>query len=374
MKIYESNSKVSVNLTEKMADINKTTLIINYLPQTLTDVEFQTMFASIGAVKSCKIVRERGTGYSYGFGFVEYMSEIDAANAIQALNGVQLQNKVIKVAYSRQGGRIKGANLYIRGLPTSCTAIELEQLFSPYGEIVQSRVLTDNATGLSRGVGFVLFATRDEAETALAGLHNTTPAGFPNPLQVQFAEDKTKNREVKRPIVAGNPAPPPAQIPPQILGGYPMGTYPNFGMGYGLPQPGGGNLQGPMRNQMTKHHRYNPMAAQSYGVGVQMPAMAPQPAHMMGDGVGPAGHVLFAYNIGPDTTEAQLCQLFAAYGTVTKTDVIRDQSTGVGKGFGFVTMPNYPEALTAIQSLNGYCYTSKPMQVSFKSAKSGKKA
>ena len=347
-----------------MATVNKKTLIVNYLPQSLSDMEFQTMFASVGQVMSSKIVRERATGYSYGFGFVEYATEIDAANAIQALNGVQLQNKVIKVAYSRQGGRIKGANLYVRGLPPACTAIELEQLFVPYGDVVQCRVLTDAHTGISRGVGFVLFSVRDQAEAAVAALNNFTPPGFHGPLVVQFAEDTNKKRDKP----GGNAAPGSNPIPPggvqNMFAGYPFSGYPSgFGNGYGMMAPAS-NFGGPMRNQMSKQ-RYNPMAKGG------------RSSYQAGSGAGGKannlGHILFAYNIGPNTTESQLWELFSAYGTVLKSDVIRDPATMAGRGYGFVTMPNYEEAQLAIQNLNGYCYSTKPLQVSFKSAKAGAK-
>jgi len=350
-----------------MATINKKTLIVNYLPQSLTDIEFQSMFASVGQITSCKIVRERATGYSYGFGFVEYATEMEAANAIQALNGVQLQNKVIKVAYSRQGGRVKGANLYVRGLPASCTAIELEQLFMPYGDVVQSRVLSDANTGASRGVGFVLFSVRDQAEAAIAALNNMTPPGFGGPLVVQFAEDTNKKRDKP----AGNAMPVSNPIQPAgaqpMFAGYPFAGYPSGygdGYGYGMMTPAS-NFTGPVRNQMPKQ-RYNPMAKGGRGGSYQAGAGAGS----KGQG---QGHIIFAYNIGPNTTENQLWELFSGYGTVLKSDVIRDPNTNAGRGYGFVTMPNYEEAQLAIQSLNGYVYSTKPLQVSFKSAKAGNK-
>lgn len=355
-----------------MAAINKKTLIVNYLPQSLTDVEFQTMFSSVGQLVSSKIVRERSTGYSYGFGFVEYATEMDAANAIQAMNGIQLQNKVIKVAYSRQG-RIKGANLYVRGLPMPCTAIELEQLFSPYGEIVQSRVLTDPNTGVSRGVGFVLFALREQAECAVAALNNVTPHGFPDPLVVQFAEDTAKKQHEKRAggaVPINNPVQPQSLFPGYQFGGYEYGGYPQgFGNNYGMTAPAAGNFTGPVRNQMSKQQRFNPMAKGGRGGG----RGGRQGAGGTGGKGGNLGHIIFAYNIGPNTSESQLWELFAAYGTVLKSDVIRDPATNAGRGYGFVTMPNYEEAQFAIQSLNGYCYSTKPLQVSFKSAKAGSK-
>jgi len=48
------------------------------------------------------VVRDRATGYSYGFGFIDYATEDEAARAVNALNGSQLQHKRIKVAFSRQ--------------------------------------------------------------------------------------------------------------------------------------------------------------------------------------------------------------------------------------------------------------------------------
>jgi len=81
---------------------NKKTLIINYLPQSLTDEVFTQMFADVGTLTSSKIVRDRNTGYSFGFGFVEYEDENCAAAAISKLNGTQLQNKTIKVFFEIQ--------------------------------------------------------------------------------------------------------------------------------------------------------------------------------------------------------------------------------------------------------------------------------
>ena len=49
--------------------------------------------------------------------------------------------------------------------------------------------------------------------------------------------------------------------------------------------------------------------------------------------------------------------------------VIRDLQTNKCKGFGFVTMTNYDEALVAIQSLNGYTLGNRVLQVSFKTNK-----
>ena len=53
-----------------------------------------------------------------------------------------------QVSYARPSSeQIKGANLYVSGLPKSWTVAELENLFAPYGAIITSRILCDNITG-----------------------------------------------------------------------------------------------------------------------------------------------------------------------------------------------------------------------------------
>lgn len=101
----------------------------------------------------------RQTGYSFGFGFVEYQKPEDAAKAILQLNNLPVQHKRIKVSYARPPGEdIKETNLYIQNIPRSYSLDQLDQLFAPFGQIVQKNLLKDKITGLPRGVGFVRLA------------------------------------------------------------------------------------------------------------------------------------------------------------------------------------------------------------------------
>jgi len=51
--------------------------------------------------------------------------------------------------------------------------------------------------------------------------------------------------------------------------------------------------------------------------------------------------------------EAELKEVFEEYGEVTSAKIIIDKYSGKSKGFGFVEMPNDPEAKKAIEELNG---------------------
>lgn len=62
---------------------------------------------------------------------------------------------------------------------------------------------------------------------------------------------------------------------------------------------------------------------------------------------------LFVGNLSFNTTENDLQDAFAAFGTVTEANLMMDRSTNRPRGFGFVTMSSAAEAQSAIDGLNG---------------------
>lgn len=153
------------------------------------------MFVTIGPVESCRVMKDNKTGYSYGFGFVNYTREEDAAKAIAQLNGLPVQNKKLKVSYARPSGDdIKETNLYVTNLPRTITPEQLERLFSPFGKIVQTNILKDKITGMPRGVAFVRYDRKDEAQAAIDAMNGTTPDGTTDPIGVKIAEEHGKQK------------------------------------------------------------------------------------------------------------------------------------------------------------------------------------
>ena len=62
---------------------------------------------------------------------------------------------------------------------------------------------------------------------------------------------------------------------------------------------------------------------------------------------------LFVGNLSFNTTENDLQDAFAAFGTVTETNLMMDRETGRPRGFGFITMSSAEEAQKAIEGMNG---------------------
>ncbi|KAI7695208.1 ELAV-like protein 3 [Sarcoptes scabiei] len=340
------NGSIHSNSSVHSLEDSKTNLIVNYLPQTMTQEEIRNLFSSIGEVESCKLIRDKITGQSLGYGFVNYTRADDADKAINTLNGLRLQNKTIKVSFARPSSEsIKGANLYVSGIPKTMTQQELENLFAPFGRIITSRILCDNmaeqmlkadsssnislSSGSSKGVGFVRFDQRCEAERAIKSLHNTIPEGSTEPITVKFANNPSTNAKALAPALA-------AYLSPQR------------------------RFPGPIHHPANRF-RYSPLA----GDLLTNPLIAANAATLNGA----AGWCIFVYNLAPDTEESLLWQLFGPFGAVQSVKVIRDLQSNKCKGFGFVTMTNYDEALVAIQSLNGYTLGNRVLQVSFKTSK-----
>ncbi|MBI4063655.1 MAG: RNA-binding protein [Elusimicrobia bacterium] len=76
-------------------------LYVGSLPFETTEDQLQTMFSAHGTVSSVKLITDRDTGRSKGFGFVEMADEAAAQEAIKKLNGSQLGSRSIVVNEAR---------------------------------------------------------------------------------------------------------------------------------------------------------------------------------------------------------------------------------------------------------------------------------
>ena len=72
---------------------------------------------------------------------------------------------------------------------------------------------------------------------------------------------------------------------------------------------------------------------------------------------------IYVGNLPREATEDDLRQAFEAYGQVATAKIITDKFTGSSRGFGFVEMPNSPEAQSAINGLDGTDLKGSPIKV-----------
>ncbi len=88
-------------------------IYVGGLPYSATETQLNDLFAVHGAVESARVITDRFTGQSRGFGFVEMSKDEEAKAAITALNGTQMDGRTLTVnearpQESRAGGGGRG--------------------------------------------------------------------------------------------------------------------------------------------------------------------------------------------------------------------------------------------------------------------------
>lgn len=78
-----------------------TKLFVGSLPYSTTDADLEELFKQFGDVASAKVIFDRDTNRSKGFGFVEFDDDDAAKKAVDALNNSDLQGRTIVVNEAR---------------------------------------------------------------------------------------------------------------------------------------------------------------------------------------------------------------------------------------------------------------------------------
>ena len=256
---------------------------------------------------------------------------------------------------------------------------------------------------MSKGVGFIRFDTRTEAEMAIQKLHGVIPQNGTEPLTVKFANQPNATKSLL-PALAAWPFLAAAATNPAAVAApaFALAAAPTSQAQLAALSPKR-TIVGPMASSAAAASkvRYSPLesallspqlwasaatqanagqssflggnAAFAAGLGAQTASQLGSTSNLQaaaGQSAG-AGYTLFVYNLPPEAEEPLLWQLFGPFGAVQSVKLVRDQQTSKCKGYGFVTMANYEEAALTIQSLNGLMLGGRILQVSFKSPTTG---
>merc|ERR1712121_81547 len=94
-------------LTEKVIMGDNSTIYVGQLDYHATDDDLRDAFEKFGEITRVSIVKDRDTGRSKGFAFVEFEKVDDAEDAIQGFDGKEIRNREVRVSMSkpkRDGG------------------------------------------------------------------------------------------------------------------------------------------------------------------------------------------------------------------------------------------------------------------------------
>ncbi|KAG6499360.1 polyadenylate-binding protein 2-like [Zingiber officinale] len=151
-------------------------IFIKNLDKTIGNKELHEIFCSFGNILSCKVAID-AFGQSKGYGFVQFEQEEAAQNAINRLNGMLVNDKLVYVGpfihkqeRESSADKTKFCNVFVKNLSESTTKEDLEFIFGKYGEITSAVVMTSE-DGKSKCFGFVNFEMPDAAAQAVHELN-----------------------------------------------------------------------------------------------------------------------------------------------------------------------------------------------------------
>ena len=84
-----------------MSQATNKKLYVGSLPYSISEDELRELFSSYGNIESVRIITDKFTGQSKGFGFVEMSNEDDAQRAVEGMNGKQISGRTLIVNEAR---------------------------------------------------------------------------------------------------------------------------------------------------------------------------------------------------------------------------------------------------------------------------------
>ncbi|XP_028251041.1 polyadenylate-binding protein 4 [Parambassis ranga] len=154
-------------------------VFIKNLDKSIDNKALYDTFSAFGNILSCKVVCDENG--SKGYAFVHFETQDAADRAIEKMNGMLLNDRKVFVGRFKSrkereaelGAKAKEfTNVYIKNFGDDMDDDRLKELFDKYGKTLSVKVMTD-ATGKSRGFGFVSYEKHEDANKAVEDMNGT---------------------------------------------------------------------------------------------------------------------------------------------------------------------------------------------------------
>ncbi|TPX31813.1 hypothetical protein SmJEL517_g04940 [Synchytrium microbalum] len=313
-------------------DSTKTTLWMGDLESWMDEAWVRQLWYSMGENVSVKMIRDKFSGGSAGYCFVDFGNPQSAMKHLQSLNGTMIPqtNRVFKLNWASGGGmatqptnmnreeRGPEFSIFVGDLGPEVTDFMLLQTFqSRYMSCKSAKVVTDPMTGQSRGYGFVRFT--DEAESTRSMSEMSGQYCGSRPMRISIATPKAGGQGGG----AGGQG-----------GGGGGGRGDRMGGMGGMGGAGGMAYGAPMGGQQAMQGGYNQYTD-------------------------PNNTTVFVGGLSQGITEDDLRTYFGPFGEITYTKI------PPGKGCGFVQFTHRTSAEAAIAQMNGYVIGSSRVRLSW---------
>ncbi|CAH8363256.1 unnamed protein product [Eruca vesicaria subsp. sativa] len=165
----------------------------------MDETYLMSIFSLTGEVQHAKVIRNKQSGYTEGYGFIECVSHAAAERLLQTYNGTQMPNseQIFKLNWAGERRQSEGPEhtVFVGDLAPDVTDYVLTETFKAvYSSVKGGKVVIDRTTGRSKGYGFVRFGDESEQIRAMTEMNGqycssrpmrTGPAANKKPLTMQ---------------------------------------------------------------------------------------------------------------------------------------------------------------------------------------------
>ncbi|ODV74796.1 Nsr1p, partial [Cyberlindnera jadinii NRRL Y-1542] len=187
------------------------TLFVGRLSWNIDDDWLKSEFEPLGGVIGARVMFERATGKSRGYGYVDFENKAAAEKALKEYQGREIDGRPINLDMSTSkpaGNPNKNADraskygdtpsepsdtLFIGNLSFQADRDGLFETFGQYGSVISARIPTHPETEQPKGFGYVQFSSVDEAKAALEALNGEYIAG--RPVRLDFSAPRDPSRK-----------------------------------------------------------------------------------------------------------------------------------------------------------------------------------
>ncbi|PON42981.1 Polyadenylate binding protein [Parasponia andersonii] len=366
-----------------------TSLYVGDLEARILEPQLYDIFSQMGQIVSIRVCRDLTSRRSLGYGYVNFSTPQEASRALNVLNFTLVNGKPIRVMYSNRDPTIRKSgtgNIFVKNLDKGIDNKALHDTFSTFGNILSCKIATD-ASGQSKGYGFVQFDNEESAQNAiekLNGLLLNDKQVFVGPFVRKEERELTAEKVKFNNVYVKNFSESTSEDElEKIFGEY--GTITSVvvmrdgdgkSKGFGFvnfedPDDAARSVEALNGKKFDDKEWYVGKAQKKAEREMELKGRFEQTVKETVDKYERLN--LYVKNLDDSLTDDNLKELFSEFGTITSCKVMRDPN-GVSRGSGFVAFSTAEEASRALVEMNGKMIVSKPLYVALAQRKEDRKA